>query len=82
MTFEMAPNNSEFDFEQISFKPFESPVGKIFQDGKDPDINYFDKINIPRKETAYLNEIDIKKILYMRHKDLRTFLFVMLTSED
>ena len=34
MTIEMAPNNSEFDFEQISFKPFESPDGKIFQDDR------------------------------------------------
>ena len=42
MTFEMAPNNSEFDFEQISFKPFKCPDGKIFQDDRDPDINYFD----------------------------------------
>ena len=30
MSFEMAPNNSGFDFEQISINPFESPDGKIF----------------------------------------------------
>ena len=64
MTFEMAPNISELDFEQISFKPFESQDGKIFQNDRDPDINYSDEINIPSKETTYLNETDIKNFLY------------------
>ena len=64
MTFEMAPNNLDFDFEQISFKPFESPDGKIFQDDRDPDLNYFDEINIPSKEKTYLNDTDIKNFLY------------------
>ena len=31
MAFEMAPNNFGFDFEQISFKPFESPDGKMIE---------------------------------------------------
>ena len=60
MTFEMPPNNFDFDFEQISFKPFESSDGKIFQDDRDPGLNYFHEINIPSKETTYLNETDIK----------------------
>ena len=64
MTFEMAPNNFEFDFEQISFKPFECPGGKIFQNDRDPDLNCFDEINIPSKEATYLNETDIKNFLY------------------
>ena len=64
MAFEMAPNICKLDFEQISFKPFESPDGKIFQNDRDPDINYFDEINIPSKEATYLNETDIKNILY------------------
>ena len=77
----MGRNNSEFDFEQISFKPFESSDEKNFQDDRDPDINYFNEINIPSKETTYLNETDIKTS-YTRHKDLRMFLFFMITSED
>ena len=60
----MAPNNSEFDFKQISFKPFESPDGKIFQDDRDPDINYFNEINIPSLQMTYLNETDMKNFLY------------------
>ena len=68
MTFEMAPNNSESHFEQISFKPFESPYGKIFQDDRDPDINYFNEVNIPSKKTTYLNEIDIKNFLHETQK--------------
>ena len=64
MTFEMVPNNFKFDFEQFFFKPFESPDGKIFQDDRDPDLNYFDEINIRSKETTYLNETDIKDFLY------------------
>ena len=64
MSFEMASNNFEFDFEQISFNPFESPDGKIFQNDRDRDLNYFDEINIPSKETIYLNEADIKNFLY------------------
>ena len=56
--------NTDTDFEQISFNPFESPDGKIFQDVRDPDLNYFDEINIPSKETTYINETDIKNFLY------------------
>ena len=59
----MAPNNFEFDFEQFSFNPFESPDGKIFQDDRDPDLNYFDEIKIPSKETTYINETQ-KNFLY------------------
>ena len=72
----MAPNNFEFDFAQISFNTFESRDGNIFQDDRDPDLNYFDETNILSKETTYINETD------MRHKDLRTFLFFMLTPDD
>ena len=78
MSFEMVPNSFEFDFEQISFNPLESADGKIFQNDRDSDLNYFHEINIPSKERTYINETDIK-IFYMRHKDLRTFLFFMLT---
>ena len=60
----MAPKNSEFDFEQISFNPFESQYGKIFQNDRDLELNYFDKINISSKETRYINEINIKNYLY------------------
>ena len=77
----MVPNSFEFDFEQISFNPLESADGKIFQNDRDSDLNYFHEINIPSKERTYINETDIK-IFYMRHKDLRTFLFFILTSED
>ena len=56
MGFEMAPKNFEFNFEQIFFNPFESPDGKIFQDDKYPDLNYFDEINIPSNETIYIIE--------------------------
>ena len=44
MTFEMAPKNVEFDFEQISFKTFESPNGKKIQDDSNSDLNYFNEI--------------------------------------
>ena len=60
----MAPNNFEFDFEQIYFNLSKSPNGKIFRDNRDPDLNYFDEINIPSKETTYINETDIKIFLY------------------
>ena len=60
----MAPNNFEFDFEQIYFNLSKSPNGKIFQDNRDPDLNYFDEINIPSEETTYINETDIKNVLY------------------
>ena len=62
MSLEMVPKNSEFDFEQISFNPFESQDGKIFQNDRDLDLNYFDEINISSKETTYINETDIKKL--------------------
>ena len=60
----MAPNNFEFDFEQIYFNLSKSPNGKIFRDNRDPDLNYFDEINIPSKETTYINETDMKNVLY------------------
>ena len=60
----MAPNNFEFDFEQISFNPFESPDEKFFKDDRDPDLNYLDEINIPRRETTYTNKIDTKNVPY------------------
>ena len=77
----MVPNSFEFDFEQISFNPLESADGKIFQNDRDPDLNYFHELNIPSKERIYINETDTKTF-YMRHKDLRMFLFFILTSED
>ena len=81
MSFYMAPNNFEFDCEQISFNPFESPDRKIFQDDRDPDLNYFDEINIPSKKATYINEAEMKN-LYVGHKDLRILLFFMLTSKE
>ena len=62
MSFEVAPRNFEFDFEQISYNPFESQDGKVFQDDRDPDLNYFNEINISSKETTYINETNIKKL--------------------
>ena len=38
MSFEMAPNNFEVDFEKISFNRFEFPDRRIFQDDIDPEI--------------------------------------------
>ena len=64
MIFEMAPYNFQFDFRKISFNPFESSDGKFFQDDRDSDLNYFDEINIPSKETTNINGTDIKKFLY------------------
>ena len=55
----MTPNIFEFDFEQNFFNLLESPDGKIFSDDREPDLNYFDEINIPSKETRYINETDI-----------------------
>ena len=78
----MAPKNSEFSLEQISFISLDVPDGKIFLDDRDPDLNYFNKMNIPSTETIYMNKTGIKKTFYMRHKDLRTFLFFMLTLDD
>ena len=49
MNFEIAPNIFEFNFEQISFNPFQSLDGNIFTDDRDPDLRYFDEINIPSK---------------------------------
>ena len=46
MSFEMAPNNFALHFEQISFNPFEYPDRKNFQDNREPDLDYFDEINI------------------------------------
>ena len=43
--------------------PLESLDGKIFQVDKDPDLNYFQEINIKSKETTYINETDIKSFL-------------------
>ena len=60
MTFEMVPNNFEFDFEQMSFNPFESTDENVFQDDRDPDLNYLDEINIPSKETTYLTDIKMR----------------------
>ena len=46
----MAPENSEFDFEQIFIdNSFEAPDRKIFQDDRDPDLSYFDEIKISSK---------------------------------
>ena len=76
MSFKMAPNNVELDLKQISYNLFESPDGKIFQDDKDSDLNYFDAISIPSKETTYINETDIKSFLYekKRFEDVSVFL--------
>ena len=63
LIFEVVPRNSEFDFEQISFNLFKSPDGKIFQDDRDPGLNYFIVINIESKETTYINKSDIKNFL-------------------
>ena len=41
MSFEMAPKNSEFDFEQTSFNLVESQDQKISQNDRYPDLNYF-----------------------------------------
>ena len=60
----MAPNNFEFDFEQVSFYLFKSSDRKIFQDYRDPDLCYFHEINIRSKETTYTNETDLKHFLY------------------
>ena len=43
--------------------PLESLDGKIFQVDQDPDLNYFQEINIKSKETTYINETDIKSFL-------------------
>ena len=59
---EMAPKNSEFSFEQISFISLEVPDGKIVLDDRDPDLNYFNKMNIPSTETIYMNKTNIKKL--------------------
>ena len=64
MSFQMAPNNFEFVFKQISFNPFESPDGKSFHDDRDPDFNYFGELNIPSKGKTYINETDIKNSPY------------------
>ena len=64
MSFEIVSKNCEFDFEQISFNAFESQDAKIFQDDRDPDLNYFDEINISSKETTYIHETDIKIFPY------------------
>ena len=50
MSFEMAPSNFDFDFKQIFFNPFESSDWKIFQDDRDPYLNYFDEINIASRK--------------------------------
>ena len=54
----------EFDFKQISFDPFESSDVKIFQDDRDPDLDYFDEINIPGKKRINKNQTDIKIFLH------------------
>ena len=76
MSFVMVLNSFEFYFKQSSFNPFKSPDRKSFQDDRDPDLKYFNEINILNKETTYINETDIKNFLYEKH------LFFMLTSED
>ena len=58
----------KFDFEQISFDPFEFPDVKIFQDDRDPDLNYFDEINIPGKKRINKNETDIKIFLHEKQR--------------
>ena len=35
-----------------------------FQDDRDPDLNYFDKVNVSSKVKWYTNESDIKHFLY------------------
>lgn len=58
----MVPNSFEFDFEQISLNPVESPHRKIFQYDRHQDLNYFNEINISSKESTYINETDIKVV--------------------
>ena len=36
----------------------------FFKDDRDPDVNYLDEINIPRRETTYTNKIDTKNFPY------------------
>ena len=49
---------------KILFNPFEHPNENIFQNHRDPDLNYFDEINLPNKKTTYMNETDITNFLY------------------
>ena len=77
----MAPNNFEFDFEQISFNPFESPDGKMFQDDRNRDLNYFNGINIPRRETTYINETDVINFLYETQR-FENVSVLHVTSQD
>ena len=39
------------------------PDEKNCQDDKDPDLNYFDDINIPSKETTYIFKSDMKNFI-------------------
>ena len=64
ISFEIAPNNFEFVFERISFNQFEYPDRKFFLDDRDPDFNYFNEINIPSKETTYVNDTNVRGFLY------------------
>ena len=81
MSFEMAPNNFEFDFEQISFNPFESPDGKMFQDDRNRDLNYFNGTNIPRRETTYINETDVINFPYETQR-FENVSVLHVTSQD
>ena len=52
MSFEMDPNF------------FQSIPWKKFEDDRDPDLNYFNEINIPSNEMTYINETDKKNFLH------------------
>ena len=69
MNFKMASNNLELDFEQSLLIHSNPQMNlRIFQNDRDPALNYFDKKKISNNETIYINETDIKKLLYQTQR--------------
>ena len=69
MNFKMASNNLELDLEESLLIHSNPQMNfRIFQNDRDPALNYFDKKKISNNETIYINETDIKKFLYQTQR--------------
>ena len=59
------------NFEQISRNLFELPDGKIFQDDRDPDLNYFGETNVQIRKRRTHFRVRIISVLHVNIRGLK-----------
>ena len=54
INFELAPDNMDFNFEQVCFNLFKTSDDKVFQCRREPGLNYFDETDIENQKNIYI----------------------------